>query len=97
MHLQRLAHQGMLPTWTPFTLHDFRRTAITALQMSGTSEKQTSIMGGATPEAIRRHYEQMDGQVISKRAVERRLAIEGPTAGRIQLHQSLRATRRSGG
>jgi hypothetical protein len=29
-------------TWKPFTLHDFRRTTITALQMSGVSEKETS-------------------------------------------------------
>jgi integrase len=78
-------------TWEPFTLHDFRRTAITAPQMSGTSEKETSIMVGATPEVIRRHYERMNQQVIAQRAVERRIAVEGPTTGRIQLHQSLRA------
>ena len=78
-------------TWTPFTLHDFRRTAITALLMSGTSEKEVSVMVGATPEVIRRHYEQMDQRAIAQRAGERRLAIEGPAAGRIQPHQSLRA------
>ena len=32
-----------------FTLHDFRRTAITDLQMAGVSEKETSLMVGATP------------------------------------------------
>ena len=88
----KIASKATPPTtWEPFTLHDFRRTAITALQMSGTSEKETSIMVGATPEVIRKHYEKMNQQVIAQRAVERRLAIEGPTAGRIQLHQSLRA------
>ena len=46
--------------WQPFTLHDFRRTAITGLQMAGVSEKETSLMVGATPEVIRRHYERMD-------------------------------------
>lgn len=55
-------------TWEPFTLHDFRRTAITALQTSGTSEKETSIMVGATPEVIRRHSERINQQVIARRA-----------------------------
>lgn len=58
-------------TWDSFTLHDFRRTAITALQMSGTSEKETSIMVGATPEVIRKHYEKMDQLGIARRAGER--------------------------
>lgn len=63
----------------PFTLHDFRRTAITGLQMAGVSEKETSVMVGATPEVIRKHYEKMDRMVIAKRAIERRLAAN-PTA-----------------
>ncbi len=33
----------------PFTLHDFRRTAITGLQMAGASEKETSLMVGLFP------------------------------------------------
>jgi integrase len=75
----------------PFTLHDFRRTAITALQMSGTSEKETGIMVGATPEVIRKHYEKMDQQGIARRAIERRLASEGLASPRNQLHRPLRA------
>lgn len=57
-----------------FTLHDFRRTAITDLQMAGVSEKETSLMVGATPEVIRKHYEKLEAMTIAKRAVERRLA-----------------------
>lgn len=61
----------------PFTLHDFRRTAITGLQMAGVSEKETSLMVGATPEVIRKHYEKLDGMAIAKRCVLRRLQAEG--------------------
>jgi len=57
-----------------FTLHDFRRTAITGLQMAGVSEKETSLMVGATPEVIRKHYEKLDAMAIAKRNIERRLA-----------------------
>jgi len=63
-----------------FTLHDFRRTAITGLQMAGVSEKETSVMVGATPEVIRKHYEKLDQLAIAKRSVERRLQAAGPTA-----------------
>lgn len=60
-------------TWEGFTLHDFRRTAITGLQMSGVSEKDTSIQVGATPEVIRKHYERMDQMAIASRNLDRRL------------------------
>ncbi len=60
--------------WEVFTLHDFRKTAITGMQMAGVSEKDASIMVGATPEVIRKHYEKMDGMAIAKRSVERRIA-----------------------
>jgi hypothetical protein len=65
----------------PFTLHDFRRTAITGRQMAGVSEKETSLMVGATPEVIRKHYEKLDAMAIAKRNVERRLAAnhQSPT------------------
>jgi hypothetical protein len=59
--------------WEKFTLHDFRRTAITGMQMAGVSEKEASIMVGATPEVIRKHYEKMDAMAIAKRSVERGL------------------------
>jgi integrase len=60
-----------------FTLHDFRRTAITGLQMAGASEKETSLMVGATPEVIRKHYEKLDRMAIAKRCVLRRLQADG--------------------
>ena len=47
------------------------------MQMSGTSEKEASIMVGATPEVIRKHYEKMDQQGIARRAGERLLAVVG--------------------
>jgi len=60
--------------WTNFTLHDFRRSAISAMLMAGVSEKETSVMVGATPEVIRRHYEKMDQLAIARQNVQRRLS-----------------------
>jgi hypothetical protein len=60
-----------------FTLRAFRRTAITGLQMAGASEKETSLMAGATPEVIRKHYEKLSRMAIAKRCVLRRLQAEG--------------------
>lgn len=60
-----------------FTLHDFRRTTITDLQMAGASEKETSLMVGATPEVIRKHYEKLEAMTIAKRCVIRRLQANG--------------------
>ncbi len=77
-----------LPT---FTLHDFRRTAITGMQMAGVSEKEASIQVGCTPEVMRRHYERLDGMAIARRISERRLAVSD--AGAIQLHAPLRVRR----
>jgi hypothetical protein len=77
--------------WQPFSLHDFRGTAITALQMSGVSEKETSVLVGATPEVIRKHYEKTDQHGIARRALDRRLAIEGPAPIRGQSPQILLA------
>ena len=73
---QALETEGRARKWQNFTLHDFRRTAITGMQMSGVSEKDTSIMVGATPEVIRKHYEKMDQLAIAKRNVERRLGAK---------------------
>jgi integrase len=78
-------------TWERFSLHDFRKTTITALQMSGTSEKETSVLVGATPEVIRRHYEKMDQQGIARRALERRLMIAGEQSPRTPRAGSARA------
>jgi integrase len=69
-----------------FTLHDFRRTAITGLQMAGVTEKEASVMVGATPEVMRKHYEKLDQQTIARRNVSRRLGIVDD-----QPAQSLRA------
>ena len=75
-----------LPT---FTLHDFRRTAITGMQMAGVSEKEASIQVGCTPEVMRRHYERLDGMAIARRNSERQLGLSGPET--IRMHQALRA------
>jgi integrase len=78
--------------WHPFTLHDFRRTAITGMQMAGVSEKEASVAVGCTPEVMRRHYERLDKMSIAKRSVERRLGADPSTSILpIQLHQALRA------
>jgi integrase len=83
-----------------FTLHDFRRTAITDLQMAGVSEKETSLMVGATPEVIRKHYEKLEAMTIAKRAVERRLAagasVENPNPTAPIPARRLRAGRPDG-
>ena len=60
----------------PFTLHDYRRTAITALQMSGVSEKETSLMVGASPRVIQKHYARLDACAIAKQSTKRRLEME---------------------
>jgi len=62
--------------WLSFTLHDFRRTAITGMQMAGVTEKEASVMVGATPEVMRRHYEKLDQLAIAKRNVQRRLGTD---------------------
>jgi integrase len=62
--------------WQPFTLHDFRRTAISGMQMAGVTEKEASVMVGATPEVMRRHYEKLDQQAIARRNVQRRLGAD---------------------
>ena len=60
--------------WEPFTLHDFRKTAITGMQMAGVSEKEASIQTGVTPETMRRHYERLNQMEIAGRILKRRLA-----------------------
>jgi hypothetical protein len=75
--------------WQPFTLHDFRRTAISGMQMAGVSKKEASIMVGATPEVMRRHYEKLDQLAIAKRNVQRRLGITGSETLRLTSSQSV--------
>jgi len=72
-----------------FTLHDFRRTAITGMQMAGVTEKEASIQVGCSPEVMRRHYERLDGMAIARRNSQRRLGISGPET--IQMHAARRA------
>lgn len=64
-----------------FSLHDFRRTAITGMQMAGVSEKECSLMVGATPEVIRKHYEKLDAMAIAKKSIERRLLVVDSASG----------------
>jgi hypothetical protein len=75
------ATKGGKPIPQRFTLHDLRRTAITGLQMAGVSEKEASVMVGATPEVIRRHYEKLDKMTIAKRSIERRLLVVERASG----------------
>jgi integrase len=74
---EAVAEKENRPKPERFTLHDFRRTAITDLQMAGASEKETSLMVGATPEVIRKHYEKLEAMTIAKRCVLRRLQANG--------------------
>ena len=69
--------------WETLTLHDLRRTAITWMQMAGMSEKETSLIVGATPGVIRRHYDKLDQLAIAKRSMEKRQAqADAPTFAR---------------
>jgi hypothetical protein len=67
--------------------------------MAGASEKETSLMVGATPEVIRKDYEKLDRTAIAKRCVLRRLQADGsdkaadPTA--LTLARLLRAEAKS--
>ena len=66
--------EGRKPkTLDAFTLHDFRRTAITGMQMAGVTEKDASIQVGCTPEVMRRHYERLDGMAIAGRNLDRQI------------------------
>ena len=75
--------------WEPFTLHDFRKTGITALQMAGASEKDASVQVGCTPEVMRRHYDRPDALIIAKRNADRLAA--GNLADLSPLHSPRRA------
>jgi len=76
-------------TWEPFTLHNFRKTGISAMQMAGVSEKEASVQVGCTPEVMRQHYERLDGMLIASRNATRRAA--GAPSETIQMHQARRA------
>jgi hypothetical protein len=80
---------GKFGEWPRFTRHDFRRTAITGLQMAGVVEKHVSIMVGATPEVIRKHYERLDQTVIARRSVEKRLGIAGVDSAKVKMSEAL--------
>lgn len=80
-----------------FTLHDYRRTAITGLQMAGVSEKETSVIVGATPEVVRKHYEKLDQQAIAKRLIQRRLGVaRGDDPAALVFARPLRAGQKPG-
>ena len=63
----------------PFTLHDFRRTAITRMYSAGASEKEASILVGATPEVIRKHYEAMNQRANAKKVGQRLIDADRET------------------
>ncbi|MEQ8784647.1 MAG: hypothetical protein RIC55_00025 [Pirellulaceae bacterium] len=54
-----------------FSLHDFRRTLITALGDAGVSEREVGTMVGVTPEVARRHYERLNRRNIARSNVQR--------------------------
>lgn len=72
------AKESGQPAPPTFTLHDFRRTAISEMQMAGVTEKECSVMVGATPEVIRKHYEKLDGMAIAASNLRRREASKQP-------------------
>jgi hypothetical protein len=61
------------------------------MQMAGVSEKEASVMVGATPEVIRKHYEKLDQQAIARRSVQLRLVGNGATADSPIFARRLRA------
>ena len=93
-HRVKKAKEAGSPAPEAFTLYDFRRTAITGMQMAGVSEKEASVMVGGTPEVIRKHYEKMDRQAIARCRDQKRLGAGGASALQIQKPQPLRAVGR---
>jgi integrase len=83
--------------WEPFTLHDFRKTAITGMQMAGVSENEASIQTGVTPETIRRHYERLNQMEIAGRILERRLGAAARPAIRYVETENCSRPVRAGG
>ena len=49
---QRAKEAAQPETVPTFTMHDFRRTAITGMQMAGVTEKEASMQVGCTPEVM---------------------------------------------
>jgi integrase len=88
------AEAGRKPeTLSTFSLHDFRRTAITGLQMAGVSEKEASEQVGCSPEVMRKHYAKLDRMEIARRNAERRLAASGQDVERLHLARRAGAAR----
>ena len=59
--------------------------------MAGVTEKEASVMVGATPEVMRRHYEKLDQLAIAKRNVQRRLGMDGDRTLRLTNRESVGA------
>lgn len=74
-----------------FTIHDFRRTAITAFQQAGVSEKETSLLVGATPGVIRKHYEKIDQLAVARKAMGMRQSVSGSDPAALIFARPLRA------
>lgn len=75
--IQEQARQACEIPPEPFTLHDFRRTAVTRMYSIGITEKEASTLVGASPEVIRKHYEAMNKR-DNARKVGQRLLDQGP-------------------
>ena len=58
------------------------------LHQIATTLHEASVMVGATPEVIRKHYEKMDQMVIARRNVQRRLGAEGDSSAALQMHRA---------
>ena len=61
------------------------------MQMAGVSEKEASVMVGATPEVMRRHYENRDRMAIATRVLQRRLGSDGDGTLRLTNSKSVGA------
>ena len=59
------------PKARPFTIHDFRGTAMSTAKMAGASYDEAAITFGCHPETMRRHYLVMDEVAISDAVLDR--------------------------
>lgn len=59
------------PDARPFTLHDFRGTAMSTAKMAGVSYDEAAITFGCHPETMRRHYIVINEVAISDGVLER--------------------------
>jgi len=65
------------PKVRPFTLHDFRGTAMSMAKAAGVSYDDAAITFGCHPETMRQHYLVMDEVAISDAVLERVQRVKG--------------------